>query len=86
MGMKEILGIYVDLQLYYTLQQFLLCTLALLKVHQIETKVTLKDQGNCRFIVFLFFLLSIACLLLTIHMLLVNLNMMSEIFQNKLEY
>jgi len=45
MGMKEILNVYVDLQLHYTLQQLLLSTLAL-KVHQIETKVTLKDQGN----------------------------------------
>jgi hypothetical protein len=46
MGMKEILSVYVDLQLHYTFQQLLLSTLALLKVHQIETKVTLKDQGN----------------------------------------
>lgn len=40
--------VYVDLQLHYTLQQLLLCTLALLKMHQIETKVTFKDQGNCK--------------------------------------
>jgi hypothetical protein len=63
MGMKEILNVYVDLQLHYTLQQLLLSTLAL-KVHQIETKVTLKDQGNYKIYyvpIFLLFMPSSHC-------------------------